>query len=211
MNLDFHELLDLTHDLPGWSYKWICACCLINAKAGILLEFQLRDIANNLFVYFDTDETPWVRCRRCKHKFHLTCITCMTPAELLATGDFVCCANWTRFVVICFHRIFDRRSSGRMCFPMCTVLCYCVCLFVRSKLNLYFDIAERWLGRSTRSRRSEPVATPTLQMWQRRSESRRSQTELPTNRKRSKTDDDTKETNWISGKKRTWRMRLKSE
>ena len=58
MNLDFNELLDLTHDLPGWSYKWICACCLSNAKAGILVESQLRDIANNLFVYFDTGQTP---------------------------------------------------------------------------------------------------------------------------------------------------------
>ena len=128
MNLDFHELLDLTHDLPGWSYKWICACCLINAKAGILLEFQLRDIANHLFVDFDTDHTPWVRCRKCKHKFHLTCITCMTLAELLATGDFVCCSNWTKFIVICFHRIFHRRFSGGMCFYMCTVLCHCVCV-----------------------------------------------------------------------------------
>ena len=93
MNVDFHELLDLTHDLPGWRYKWICACCLINAKAGILLEFQLRDIDNHLFVYFDTDQTPWVMCRKCKHKFHLTCITCMTAEELLATGYFVCCSN----------------------------------------------------------------------------------------------------------------------
>ena len=73
MNLDFPDLLNLAHDLPGWRYKWTCAICLINAKAGILLEFQLRDIANHLFVYFDTDETPWVRCRRCKHKFHLKC------------------------------------------------------------------------------------------------------------------------------------------
>ena len=73
MNFNFPDLLDLAHDLPGWRYKWTCAICLINAKAGILLEFQLRDIANHLFVYFDTDQTPWVRCRRCKHKFHLKC------------------------------------------------------------------------------------------------------------------------------------------
>ena len=38
------DLLDLAHELPGWEYKWTCAICLINAKAGILLEFQLRDI-----------------------------------------------------------------------------------------------------------------------------------------------------------------------
>ena len=36
MNLDFLDLLDLAHDLPGWRYKWTCAVCLINAKAGIL-------------------------------------------------------------------------------------------------------------------------------------------------------------------------------
>ena len=93
MNLDFPDLLDLAHDLPGWYYKWTCAICLINTKAGILLEFQLRDIDNHLFVYFDTDQTPWVRCRRCKHKFHLKCVTCFTAEELLATGDFVCCSN----------------------------------------------------------------------------------------------------------------------
>ena len=93
MNLDFPDLLDLAHDLPGWRYKLTCAICLNNAKAGILLEFQLRDITNHLFVYFDTDETLWVRCRRCKHKFHLKCVTCFTAGELLTTGDFVCCSN----------------------------------------------------------------------------------------------------------------------
>ena len=135
MNLDFHELLDLTHDLPGWSYKWICACCLINAKADILLEFQLRDIDNHLFVYFDTDQTPWVWCRKCKHKFHLTCITCMTAGELLATGDFVCCSNWTvnwtRFVVICFHST----QTGTCC--------------VQLKPN-QFTVVEAWQGRNIR-------------------------------------------------------------
>ena len=93
MSLDFADLLDLAHELPGWEYKWTCAICLINAKAGILLEFQLRDIDNHFFLYFDTDETPWVQCSRCKHKFHLKCVTCFTAEELLATGDFVCCAN----------------------------------------------------------------------------------------------------------------------
>ena len=47
-----------------------------------------------------------------------------------------------------------------MCFHMCTVLCYCVCLFVRSKLNLYFDIAETWLSRSTRSKRTGGNTSP---------------------------------------------------
>ena len=58
MNLDFPDLFDLAHDLPGWRYKWTCDICLINAKAGILLEFQLRDIVNHLFVYFDTMRPP---------------------------------------------------------------------------------------------------------------------------------------------------------
>ena len=146
MNLDFPDLLDLAHDLPGWRYKWTCAICLINAKAGILLEFQLRDIANHLFVYFDTDQTPWVRCRKCKHKFHLTCITCMTSAELLATGDFVCCSNWTvnwtRFIVICFHST----QTGTCC--------------VQLKPN-QFTVVESWQGRS--SRRKKDQQCPALQ------------------------------------------------
>ena len=41
MSLDFTDLLDLSHNLPGWRYKWTCVICLIIAKAGILLEFQL--------------------------------------------------------------------------------------------------------------------------------------------------------------------------
>ena len=89
--MEFQDLLNAAHDMPGYQYKWICAVCLINAKSGVLLEFQFRDIDNNLFVYFDTDQTPWLMCRKCKHRFHLKCITCFTPEEQLCTGDFVCC------------------------------------------------------------------------------------------------------------------------
>ena len=113
MNLDFPDLLDLAHDLPGWYYKWTCAICLINAKAGILLEFQLRDIDNHLFVYFDTDQMPWVRCRRCKHKFHLKCVTCFTAEDLLATGDFVCCSNWTKRKYKVNQVCYDLLSQGK--------------------------------------------------------------------------------------------------
>ena len=89
--MDYQDLINAAHDMPGYEYKWICAVCLINAKSGVLLEFQFRDIDNHLFVYFDTDETHWLMCRKCKHKFHLNCITCMSAEEQLATGDFVCC------------------------------------------------------------------------------------------------------------------------
>ena len=91
LQMDYQHLLNLVHDMPGYEYKWICAVCLINAKCGILLEFPLRDIDKHLFVYFDTDHTPWLMCRMCKHKFHLNCITSMSAEEQLATGDFVCC------------------------------------------------------------------------------------------------------------------------
>ena len=62
--------LNTAHDMPEYKYNWICAVCLINAKSGILLEFQLRDIDNHLFVYFDNDHTPWLMFRKYKHKFH---------------------------------------------------------------------------------------------------------------------------------------------
>ena len=91
LQMEYQDLLNLAHDMLGYEYKWICAVCLINAKSGILLEFQLRDIDNHLFVYFDTDQSPWLMCRKCKHKFHLNCITCMSVEEQLSTGDFVCC------------------------------------------------------------------------------------------------------------------------
>ena len=89
--MEYQHLLNTAHDMPGYEYNWICAVCLINGKSDILLEFQLRDIGNHLFVYFDTDQTPWLMCRKCKHKFHLNCITCMSAEEKLAKGDFICC------------------------------------------------------------------------------------------------------------------------
>ena len=89
--MDINDLLCKAAECPGYQYKWTCAICLLNASSGVLLEFQLLDIEHNIFVYFDKDYTPWVRCRICKHKFHLQCITCLTIEELLATGDFVCC------------------------------------------------------------------------------------------------------------------------
>ena len=91
LQMEYQHLLNTTHNMPGYEYNWICPFSLINDKSGILLEFQLRDIDNHLFVYFDTDQTPWLMCRKCKHKFHLNCITSMSPEEQLATGDFVCC------------------------------------------------------------------------------------------------------------------------
>ena len=90
--MDYQENINLAHDMPGYEYKWICSVCLLNAISGVLLEFQLQDTDDNLFVYFDSDQTPWLMCRKCKHKFHLACITCLTPQEQLATGDFVCCS-----------------------------------------------------------------------------------------------------------------------
>ena len=91
LQMEYQDLLNHAHDMLGYEYKWICAVCLINAKSGILLEFQLRDIDNHLFVYFDTDQTPWLMYRKCKHKFHLNYITCMSAEEQLSTGNFVCC------------------------------------------------------------------------------------------------------------------------
>ena len=88
------HLLDLAYELPGFEYNWVCAVCLLNAKSGILLEFQYRDPDHPLFVYVDSDDdqTPWVCCVHCRHKFHLSCITCFTISELhLAVDEFTCC------------------------------------------------------------------------------------------------------------------------
>ena len=59
-------------------------------KSEIYL-FQLLDDSHTIFIFFDADDTPWLQCRRCFHRFHLNCITCFTPEEFLATGDFLCC------------------------------------------------------------------------------------------------------------------------
>ena len=91
--MDFHSLLNKAYESPGYQYNWICAICLRNANSGVLLEFQLLDDEHDIFVYFDNDKTPWLRCRRCLHKFHLSCVTCFTIEEQLATGDFVCCRH----------------------------------------------------------------------------------------------------------------------
>ena len=91
--MEFNHYLDLAYESPGYRYNWVCAVCLLNAHSGVLLEFQLLDELHTIFVYFDANEEPWVKCRKCQHKFHLSCITCFTVEELLATGDFVCCSH----------------------------------------------------------------------------------------------------------------------
>lgn len=87
------DLLDQARLMPGYKYNWICSICLLNAISGVLLQFQLLDDSHTIFIFFDADDTPWLRCRKCLHKFHLNCVTCFTPEEQLATGDFVCCRN----------------------------------------------------------------------------------------------------------------------
>ena len=88
-----NHLLDLAHNMPGYEYKWVCAVCLVNAISGVILEYQVLDSDNNLFVVFDSDDTPWVQCKFCYHKFHLHCITCLTVEETLLTGVFFNCCQ----------------------------------------------------------------------------------------------------------------------
>ena len=57
--MDYQKNINLAHDMPGYECKWICSVCLLNAISGVLLEFQLQDTDNNLFIYFDSDQTPY--------------------------------------------------------------------------------------------------------------------------------------------------------
>ena len=93
MSQNYHDNLDLARAMPGYEYLWICAICLVNAKSGVLLQFQFIDLDHKSFVFFDSDDTPWLFCPNCMHKFHLKCVTCLSTEELLATGSFYCCIH----------------------------------------------------------------------------------------------------------------------
>ena len=83
------DIDDFDLDLHGYQYLWTCALCLKPAKSGILLEFQCLEFNN--YVFFDLDDTPWIKCCLCTHKFHLSCASTLTPAEINALGPHKCC------------------------------------------------------------------------------------------------------------------------
>ena len=80
-------------DLNGFQYNWVCAICLLNAKSGVVLEFQLRDSLFNTNIYLDIDDTAWLICCTCSHKFHAKCVSSLELPVLSAMGPFCCCRN----------------------------------------------------------------------------------------------------------------------
>ena len=54
-------------------FDWRCIVCCMDALSPLHLEQQL--LPGTESVYFDLDNTPWVKCDKCHTPFHLQCGT----------------------------------------------------------------------------------------------------------------------------------------
>ena len=92
MDVDLREHLDL--DLPGYEFLWNCAIYLKSAICGVGLQFQWLEFFY-FNVYFDFDNSSWVRCYRCKHSFHTHCVSNLLAKVrenyFVLTAPFACC------------------------------------------------------------------------------------------------------------------------
>ena len=67
MDVDLTEHLD--PHIPGYEYLWNCAICLKPAISGVVLSFQWIEFFHDS-VFFDLDNSSWVKCYKCNHCFH---------------------------------------------------------------------------------------------------------------------------------------------
>ena len=93
MDVDLTEHLDL--HIPGYEYLWNCAIYLKPTISGVVLSFQWTEFFHDS-VFYDLDNSSWVKCYKCNHCFHSKCVSNLTnkdrDALLRLTGPFVCCA-----------------------------------------------------------------------------------------------------------------------
>ena len=90
--------------------RWTCAICLIPAKFRDLLEEQYETFHSSIKVYYDGVESEdvvgdsWVICPKCRHTFHLKCVS-EIEMKLMSVIGFECCwpnhrkfhsSNWTQ-------------------------------------------------------------------------------------------------------------------
>ena len=68
-------------------FDWRCIVCCMLALSPLHLEQQ--HLTGTESVYFDLDNTPWVKCDKCHTPFHLQCGTWESLA-LVRNKRFLC-------------------------------------------------------------------------------------------------------------------------
>ena len=94
---NLHEMADHDHDPtqynPRWQaleetyFDWRCiVCCMV---ALSLQNLENQHIPGTESVYFDLDNTPWVKCDKCHTPFHLQCGT-WESLQVVRNKHFLC-------------------------------------------------------------------------------------------------------------------------
>ena len=95
-------------------FDWRCIVCCMVALSPLHLEQQ--HLPGTESVYFDLDNTPWVKCDKCHTPFHLQCGT-WESIQIVRSKRFLC----TFFVVDSFRSPCHLCCSYSPPFPMLLV------------------------------------------------------------------------------------------
>ena len=68
-------------------FDWRCIVCCMVALSPLHLEQQ--HLPGTDSVYFDLDNTPWVKCDKCHTPFHLQCAT-WESVQIVRSKCFLC-------------------------------------------------------------------------------------------------------------------------
>ena len=84
-------------------FDWRCIVCCMVALSPLHLEQQ--HLPGTESVYFDLDNTPWVKCDKCHTPFHLQCGTwesvyVVRSRHFLCTFFVVCSSNFSSPLLI---------------------------------------------------------------------------------------------------------------
>ena len=142
-------------------FDWRCIVCCMVALSPLHLEQQ--HLPGTESVYFDLDNTPWVKCDKCHTPFHLQCGT-WESIQIVRSKRFLC----TFFVVDSFRSPCHLCCSYSPPFPMSLVFQIppptiphvpCV-LFYPNHLILRWVVNECVRIRIRRGRKRHPSDTP---------------------------------------------------
>ena len=87
-------------------FDWRCiVCCMV---ALSLLHLEQQHLPGTESVYFDSDNTPWVKCDKCHTPFHLQCGTwesvyVVRSRHFLCTFFVVGSSNFSCPLLICIY------------------------------------------------------------------------------------------------------------
>lgn len=69
-------------------YGWICQCCKAQALSQHFLSFEQDESPYK--IYRDFDNTLWVSCCRCSHRFHYLCLKDPPSVVYLKVENYIC-------------------------------------------------------------------------------------------------------------------------